>query len=155
MNEFYDSEQLAGITRIDFYLLEEISNFPIVLTDQNSTQIVFWPNQSNVVATVDEDSLVDDTTIKDSTAGSIHEINLKYNIITRSQEIENLLDNYKNKPGIAIVTYHSGDRKLFGTDEEPLLLKYNNKPGSNISDKAFIAVTITGETRNRPVYFNV
>lgn len=153
MIHFFDHEPIAGIYKIDFYLLEEISNFPIQLTDENSHQLVFINNELNAITQVDEDSLVDDTKVKTSNNGEIHEISLKYQIIVRSQSLEKLLDYYKNKPGIAIVHYYNGTSKIYGNNEEPLFLQYQNKAGSQITDKAFTIVEITGMSRNRAVYY--
>lgn len=152
MTEIYKEEQLAGIAKIDFYLLSEVSNFPIQLTDANAGQLVFAPGTQNVVATADEDSFTDDSKPKESNSGELYENALKYNILTRGKALETLLDTYKNKPGVAIVSYYDGSKKLYGTNEEPLFMKFTPKNGSIITDKAFVTVEIQGSTRNRPVY---
>lgn len=154
MEEIYKEEQLAGIAKIEFYLLTEVSNWPIQVTDKNAGQLVFAANTESIVATVDEESFGDDSKIKESNSGEIYENALKYNILTRAEELETLLDMYKNKPGIAIVSYYGGFKKLFGTNEEPLFMKFTPKNGSVITDKAFVTVEIQGTTRNRPVYYS-
>jgi len=155
MTEIYKEEQLAGIAKIDFYLLTEVSNFPIQLSDSNAGQLVFTTSTQSLTATVDEESFADDSKIKESNSGDLYENALKYNILTRGKELETLLDYYKNKPGIAIVSYYDGFKKLFGTDEEPLFMKFTPKNGSVITDKAFVTVEIQGVTRNRPVYYSL
>lgn len=154
MNEIYKEEQLAGIAKIEFLLLTEVSNWPIQLTDKNAGQLVFAANTESIVATVDEESFGDDSKVKESNSGELYENDLKYNILTRAQELERLLDIYKNKPGVAIVTYYGGFKKLFGTNEEPLFMKFSPKNGSTITDKAFVTVQIQGTTRKRPVYYS-
>lgn len=153
MSTFFSCEQLSGISNIDFYLLEEVTNFPITLTDNNSAQLVFDLLPSNIIATVDEESFVEDVKPKFSTNGDIYEISLKFNFITTGQAIENSLNYYRNKPGIAIVTYYTDEKKLFGTDEEPLFMQFAPKRGSFITDKAHISVEITGVSRTKPVYY--
>lgn len=155
MNEYYLEEQLAGIANMVFYLLTEVSNWPIQLTDTNAGQLVFAPATQSAVATVDEESFADESKIKDSNSGEVYENSLKYNIITRGKQLEQLLDTYKNKPGIALVRYYDGSVKLFGTNEEPLFMKFTPKNGSVITDKAFVTVEIQGTTRNRPVYYSL
>lgn len=155
MTEIYHEEQLSGIANIAFHLLTEVSNFPIQLTDQNSSQLVFAVNNAGLIATVDEESLSDDTKIKETASGDLHEISLKYNILTQSNTLEQLLDTYKNKPGIAIVSYYNGYKKIFGTNEEPLFMKFTPKQGSTVTDKSFVSVEIQGVTRNRAVFYSL
>ena len=153
ITEIYKEEQLAGITNIEYYLLTEVSNFPIQLSDANANQLVFATAPQNLIATVDEESFADDSRVKEGNSGDLYEIALKYNIITRGKQLEQLLDVYKNKPGIALVRYYDGSAKIFGTNEEPLFMKFTPRNGSTITDKAFVNVEIQGITRNRPVYF--
>lgn len=155
MQEYYLEEQLAGIANIEFYKLTQVSNFPIQLSDRNSGQLVFSADENGVIATVDEESFADDTKVKESSGGTLHEIALKYNILSRGADLEKVLDAYKNKPGIAVVKYHAGFSRIFGTNEEPLFMNFTNKNGSTISDKASVPVEIQGVTRNRPVYYSL
>lgn len=153
MTEIYKEEQLAGITNIEFFLINEITNWPKQLTDKNSHLLVFNKMPTSIVATVDEESFGDESKLKESASGTIYDISLKFSILTRSDVLELLLDLYFNKPGIALVRYYNGFSKIFGTNEEPLFLKFTNKNGSTITDKAYINVDIEGQSRNRPVYY--
>jgi len=43
--------------------------------------------------------------------------------LTRSEALEQLLDQYANSPGVALVKYYNGFTKLFGTKDD---LKYDS-----------------------------
>lgn len=151
--EIFIEEQLAGIKKIEFFLLTEISNWPILVTDQNAKEIVFNLNVDSIAATVDEKTISDKTKKKQTNSGDLHEISLEYNILTRSKDLEQLVEKYQNKPGVAIVSYYNGYKKLFGTNDEPIFLSYGETNGSTIDDKASVDVSITGVTRTRPAYY--
>src|SRR5690606_12921611 len=140
-------------TNLVCYQYTEHSTFPIILSDFNVNQLVFETAPLILIAKVDEECFAYDSRIKEGNSGDLYEIALKYNIITRGKQLEQLLDVYKNKPGIALVRYYDGSAKIFGTNEEPLFMKFTPRNGSTITDKAFVNVEIQGITRNRPVYF--
>lgn len=151
--EIFIDEQLAGIKKIEFFLLTEVSNWPIQITDNNANQLVFSLSTDTLAATVDEKTISDKTKRKQTNSGDLFEVNLEYNILTRSKDLEQMVEKYQNKPGVAIVSYYNGFKKIFGTNEEPIFLSYGETPGSTIDDKATVDVNITGVTRTRPVYY--
>jgi len=69
--------------------------------------------------------------------------------------LEQLLDQYANSPGVALVKYYNGFTKLFGTKEEPLLLTFQVDDGTSIESKSGIEIFIEGIQRNRPVYYTI
>jgi len=151
--EIFIEEQLAGIKKIEFFLLTEISNWPILVTDQNAKEIVLNLNVDSISATVDEKTISNKTKKKQTNSGDLYEVSLEYNILTRSKDLEQMVEKYQNKPGVAIVSYYNGYRKLFGTNDEPIFLSYGETNGSTIDDKASVDVSITGVTRTRPAYY--
>lgn len=151
--EIFIEEQLAGIKKIEFFLLTEISNWPILVTDKNAKEIVLNLNVDSIAATVDEKTISDKTKKKQTNSGDLYEVNLEYNILTRSKDLEQMIEKYQNKPGVAIVSYYNGYKKLFGTNDEPIFLSYGETNGSTIDDKAFVDVSISGVTRTRPAYY--
>ncbi len=151
--EIFIEEQLAGIKKIEFFLLTEISNWPILVTDQNAKEIVLNLNVDSISATVDEKTISNKTKKKQTNSGDLYEVSLEYNILTRSKDLEQMVERYQNKPGVAIVSYYNGYKKLFGTNDEPIFLSYGETNGSTIDDKASVDVSITGVTRTRPAYY--
>lgn len=153
---FNCNEQLGGASQIDFFLLEETSNWPRVLTDTNSSQIVFTPEVNNVEAVLDPDGVKPSIKQKRGKYGSVWDVNITMSFITRSEALDQLLDQYQNKSGIIKMKLNSGFQKIVGTNEEPLILSYNVNEGEAIDDeKASTIVTIKGKTRQRPVFYTV
>ncbi|WP_158962354.1 hypothetical protein [Myroides fluvii] len=148
---FNCTEQLSGIYTIDFYLMEETTNWPIHLSDRSASQIVFTPEEHAIEATIAPNSFKNDSKSKDD----LYEIDLSYTILTRSEALEQLLDQYVNQPGIAVVKYYNGFTKIFGTDQEPLLLTFQVDDGTSIESKSGIEIVIEGTQRNRPIYYTI
>jgi len=148
---FNCTEQLSGIFTIDFYLMEETSNWPIQVSDRSAAQIRFTPEEHAVEGTIAPNSFKNDSKSKDD----LYEIDLSYIILTRSEALEQLLDQYANSPGVALVKYYNGFTKLFGTKEEPLLLTFQVDDGTSIESKSGIEIFIEGIQRNRPVYYTI
>lgn len=153
--KFSCDEQISGIAELDFYLLSETSNWPIEVTDQNSVSIVFTPEEVSVNAEIEPESISAEYAPRTTAEGEVFENNISMRFITRSESLDQLLDQYKNKPGVCKVKYNSGFQKIFGTNEEPLYLSYRVDDGQKITDNAGTIVAIKGETRKRPVYYAV
>lgn len=152
---FSCEEQLSGIAELDFYLLSEVSNWPKVLTDQNSSQLVFTPEQFSVNAALRPDSIVIDDQKSTKATGIVHSIMAKMEFITRSESLEQLMDQYENQPGIVLAKLNNGFRKIYGSNFEPLYMMYEVKDGSKVSLEGITAVEIKGETAKRPVFYMV
>lgn len=151
----FDCEQLAGFAQMEFFLLEETSNWPLVLTDQNASQVSITPLDNNVDAEIVEDSINIDINPKKTVDGTIYPVNASFKINTRSESLEQLLEQYENKPGIFIGDLNTGFRKMYGSNEEPLYLNYQIEEGQKPGDNSGTIVIIKGETRSRPVFYTV
>lgn len=149
----FSCEQLGGFGSLDFNLIEETSNWPLVVTDQTSAQIIITPYANDVEGIIDQDSINIDDNTKETAEGIVHPIVITFKFLTRSESLEQLLEQYQNKPGIVIADLNNGFRKLYGTNEEPLYMNFKVDDGQKIDDNAGVTVTIKGETRNRPVYY--
>lgn len=146
-------EQLAGVATLDFYLLTECDNFPEVLTDVNANEVTYDPEINNVEATIQPDSITTNFNNRVSANGELWQPNLSAKFITISEALEQLLDQYANKPGIAILCLNNGFKKMVGSNLEPLYLNYTTNEGATIDDSnASTTITITGKMRQRPVY---
>ena len=141
--------------QLDFYLLSEVSNFPVVLTDQNSSQLVFTPEPNSVNASVKPDSIKLVTNKKQSPEGIVYQISVKMQFLTRSESLEQLLDQYQNKPGICHVKFNNEFQKILGTNETPLYMIYEVEDGDKVDSDNGTTLEIKGETRHRPVYYIV
>jgi hypothetical protein len=150
---FTCDEKLPGFAELDFYLLEETGNWPFVVTDENSAQITFTPYVNDVEALIEPDSIDVNINPKQSAEGTVQQISIVFRLITRSEALEQLLEQYANKPGVGIGKLNNEFKKLYGTDREPLYMNYEVNEGTKVDGTAFTEVRIKGETRKRPVYY--
>ncbi|SEG31514.1 hypothetical protein [Flavobacterium urumqiense] len=150
---FTSDEKLPGFAEFDFYLLEETGNWPFVVTDVNSAQITFTPYVNDVEALIEPDSIDVNVNPKQSAEGTVQQISIVFRLITRSEALEQLLEQYANKPGVGIGKLNNEFKKLYGTDREPLYMNYELNEGTKVDGTAFTEVRIKGETRKRPVYY--
>lgn len=150
---FTCDEQLSGVAELDFYLLEETSNWPIILSDSNSSQVIFSPSANSVNATIKPDSISvsDQKTTKAN--GLVHAITIKMDFITRSEALEQLLEQYENKPGVVVAKFNNEFQKIYGSNIEPLYLVYEDVPGVKIDGDGITTLEIKGETAKRPMFY--
>jgi hypothetical protein len=71
---FSCDEKLPGFAVLDFFLLEETTDWPFVLTDVNSAQITLSPFVNNVEADIEPDSISVAVNEKQSAEGSVQQI---------------------------------------------------------------------------------
>jgi hypothetical protein len=147
---FSCTEQLAGFSELDFILLSETSNWPKVVTDQNAATITLTPEPVSVDAEIDDDSIKVSVIRK---RPDVFDINISFKFKTRSESLDQLLDQYRNKPGIAIGRLNTCFEKLYGSNQEPLYLDYEVEEGETHEDLGYTLVTIKGSQRRRPAYF--
>lgn len=150
---FNCTEELGGVAELDFFLLSETSNWPIILTDQNSANVTFTPEMVSVAATIKPDSINATVNKKQGPEGVIYQISIKMQFITRSEALEQLLDQYENKPGVVLSKMNNEFQKLYGTDNEPLYMTYEVNEGDKIDSDSATILEIKGETRTRPFYY--
>jgi hypothetical protein len=147
---FSCTEQLGGFSELDFLLLSETSNWPTIVTDGNAASIILNPEPVSVDAEIDDDSIKVSVTPKSK---DVFDINISFKFKTRSESLDQLLDQYRNKPGIAIGKLNTCFQKLYGTNLEPLYLDYEVVEGETHDDVGYTLVTIKGSQRRRPAYF--
>ncbi|MRX40590.1 hypothetical protein GJU43_14980 [Flavobacterium sp. LC2016-23] len=150
---FTNDEKLAGFAEFELFLLEETSNWPLVITDGNSKNIVFSPFANDVEAIIDPDTINVDVNPKQSSDGEIQQIAISFRLITRSEALEQLLEQYANKPCVGKGKLNNDFQKLYGTNLEPLYMNYIVNDGTKVDGDSFTEVRIKGETRKRPVYY--
>lgn len=150
---FTDTEKLPGFAEFELFLLEETSNWPLVVTDGNSKDIVFTPYENDVEAIIDPDSIKVDVNPKQTGDGEIQQISISFRCITRSEALEQLLEQYANKPCVGKGKLNNDFQKLYGTDQEPLYMNYEVNDGTKVDGDSYTEVRIKGETRKRPVYY--
>lgn len=150
-----DFEQLGGFDTVEFFLLSETANWPIVVNDQTAAQITHMPSILDTVGVIADSTIDVNINPKQSAEGTIYPIDIVFQFSNRTEVLENYLDRYQNKPVVAIATLNTGIKKLYGTNEEPLILNYKIDEGKKPEDLGIISVSIKGETRNRPVFYNV
>jgi hypothetical protein len=151
---FTCTEKLAGFAEFELFLIEETSNWPLVITDTNSKNVVFTPYENDVEAIIDEDSITVDVNPKQSSDGEIQQISISFRLITRSEALEQLLEQYANKPCVGKGSLNNDFRKLYGTNDQPLYMNYEVNDGTKVDGDSYTLVRIKGDTRKRPVYYN-
>ncbi|RZJ71094.1 putative Ig domain-containing protein [Flavobacterium sp.] len=149
---FSIKEQPSGFSALHIFLLEETSNWPVVLTDKTAAFVVFTPMDSNVEAEIDEDSISVKTTERRK---DLFEIDIRMQFITRSQCLEAHLDKYKNRPCVVVGCLNNRFQKIYGSDLQPLYLSIEIDDMEKPEDKGATKLKIVGETRHRPVYYMV
>lgn len=152
---FNCEEQLGGIAELSFYLLEETSNWPVILTDQNSAQVIINPTHHSVEATVKPDIIKLLVNKKQTAEGIVHQMSIKIDFITRSEALEQLLDQYQNKPGIVVSKMNNEFQKIYGSNLEPLYMIYEVNEGDKVDSESGTMLEIKGESRSRPVFYTV
>lgn len=148
-----DFEQLGGFKKVEFFLLEETANWPIVVNDETSAQITHNPSRIENYGIIADDSIDVNISAKQSGEGTIYPTEIVFSFSNRIIELEKYLDYYQNKPLVMVGYLNTGLKKLYGTNEEPLILTYKVDDGKKIEDLGLITVNIKGETRKRPVYY--
>lgn len=152
---FNCDEQLSGVAQLDFYLLEETSNWPRIVSDVNSAQINFNPSVHSVEASIKPDSISISPNKTTKNSGIVHPISIKMEFLTRSEALEQLLEQYENKPGVAVVKFNNEFQKIYGTNIQPLYMMYEDIPGTKIDGDGVTVIEIKGETSKRPVFYTV
>ena len=152
---FNCEEQLSGVAALDFYLLEETGGWPIVLSDFTSNQIGFLPSPNSVAATIKPDSISVSDQKSTKPSGIAHVISIKMEFLTRSEALEQLLEQYENKPGVVKAKFNNGFQKIYGSNLEPLYLIYEDVPGVKIDGDGVTTIEIKGETAKRPIFYTV
>ena len=152
---FNCEEQLSGVAELNFYLLEETANWPIIVSDANSGQIVFSPSVHSVDAAIKPDSIAIVSNKANKPSGLVHQISVKMEFLTRSEALEQLLEQYEKKPGVVVAKFNNEFQKIYGSDIEPLYLNYEDVPGTKIDGDGATIIEIKGETSKRPVFYTV
>jgi hypothetical protein len=152
---FNIEEQLAGWAAVEFFLLEETSAWPVVVTDENAGTIVLTPEVNDVDGTIEPDSIIISDDPKDDASGQLWPIDIRYRFLARNAAMEQLLEQYANKPGIVRGCGNDGNRKQWGTNQEPVYMTYKNAYGTKRQDAHGIDITIKGDLSSRPVYFSM
>lgn len=146
-------ELLAGFSQIEFLLVSETSNWPLVVTDNNAGQITITREDVDVNGSIEQDSISINDKPKEGEEGKTWPIDISFSYMYRGEPMEQLLEQYAGLPGVAIACLNDGTRKLFGTDLEPIYLSWENIYGERIEDRHGVAIRIKGTTSQRPVYY--
>lgn len=146
-------EQLGGFEKVEFFLLDETDNWPIVVTDETATQISFVESLLENYGKISDSSIDINISPKTSSEGTVYPTEIVFSFLNRIIELEKYLDFYQNKPLVVIGYLNTGLKKLYGTNEEPLFLTWKIDEGKKIEDLGLITVSIKGETRKRAVFY--
>jgi len=152
---FNIEEQVAGFASVELFLISETGNWPLVVNDGNAGTITLNPEVNDVDGSIDPDSINISDDPKDDVSGQIWPIDIRYLFLARNAAMEQLLEQYANKPCIVRGCGNDGNRKQWGTDQEPLYMTYKNIYGTNMQDRHGIEVSIKGDLSSRPVYFTI
>jgi hypothetical protein len=75
--------------------------------------------------------------------------------LTRSEALEQLLEQYENLPGVVHAKLNNGFQKIYGSNLEPLYFMYEVEDATKIDGDGVTSIEIKGETTNRPVFYTV
>ena len=152
---FNINEQLGGWAAVELFLITETADWPLVVTDANAGTITLNPEVNDVDGTIDPDSINISDDPKDDASGQIWPVEIRYRFLARNAAMEQLLEQYANKPCIVRGCGNDGNRKQWGTDQEPLYMTYKNAYGTKMEDNHGIDISIKGDLSSRPVYFTI
>ena len=150
-----DLEQLGGFTSLNFFSLPETANWPIVLNDGTAIYVTHTPPTLNYSDFILDESIEILDNPKESSSGLIYPIDINFRILLRNDTLSEYLDTYQNIPLVVIAQLKNGTKKIYGSNLEPLFLVWKNIEGKKVDDLPLLAVSIKGETRTRPVFYNV
>lgn len=151
---FNSEEQLAGFTSVDFYLLEETAGWPEVLTDITAAGVLLTPEDVEVDGSIVPESISVNDVPANGDQGDLWPISITFTYKYRGAAMEQLLEQYANKPGVALTCLNDGTRKMYGTNEEPIYLQWGNAYGQKMEDQNGVAITLKGTQSQRPVFYN-
>lgn len=151
---FSCKEMVGGYQKVIFYLVEETSGWPTVLTDYNSKDLVFTPNPAVIDGQIEQNSIRVRQRQRTTANGLEFTNTVEFVFNTQSQTLEELLDQYQQKPGVVEVVDNNGLRKIYGSNQHPMYLNFETATGRNPEDGISTAIEITGKSRQRAVYLN-
>jgi hypothetical protein len=149
-----DFEQLGGFSDLKFYLSTDVSNWPIVLNDTTSNQLVLNSNNMSNLGVITDSSIEVVDTPKQSAEGIVYPIDISFTFSNRTKALEQFLDSYQNQSVVVFCKLNTGDIKLYGSDQEPLQFLWKVIDGKKAEDLGVVSVSIKGDMRNRPVYYS-
>ncbi|MBQ0907472.1 hypothetical protein KBJ98_02020 [Flavobacterium sp. F-328] len=150
-----DFEQLGGFCKVEFFLIEDTSNWPIVLNDETANQIILPECVVEDYGKIIDESIDVNIPPKQAANGTTYPIEIVFNFSNRVLSLEKYLDKYQNKSVVALLTLNTGIKKLYGTNETPLIFNWKIDEGKKIEDAGLIMVSIKGEMRHRPVHYKL
>jgi hypothetical protein len=150
---FCSDEQPGGIARIEFKLLTETANWPVVVTDVTAGQVLFNPEANFIEGIIVPDTFNINDKPKDSANGQLWPNDISFTYLYRGAAMEQLLEQYANKPGVTFVWFNDRSVKLYGTFQEPIYLTWENDYGRRMNDNHGVTIKIAGNTSHRPVYY--
>ena len=149
---FSCTEQIGGFNNLEIYTLDECSSWPVLLTDNTSKDVVFTAQGESVDGNLIQESINVDENPRKNTAGKFFAISISFDFASQSPALDQLLDQYKGEPVVAVVCKNFPQKKLFGSNRAALQLDYKVIHGRKPEDGSITRVTIKGNIPNRSVH---
>lgn len=148
------AEQTGGWFNVAIFTLDEITNWPNFLTNQNASSIIVTPNNNGLdILPIRENISISEDPAK-TTAGTIYTIKADFEFPYQSAAIDTYLNEFINKKVVLIGVKHSGQQKLYGSKKFPLQFEYQHINGTLYEDGNKTRVTVTGKIPQKPVFIN-
>lgn len=145
-------EQIGGYKVINFCLLSETSDWPVVLNDVTSNQIVLTREVNSICGMLVPNSIRVREKPSTTKSGQLWDISISYEFAVQNSALEQLLDQYANRPGVCEVEKNYPQKKLYGSDKFPLLMTYELINGEKPEDGSKTVITIKGKVPHRAVH---
>lgn len=146
---FSCSEQIGGFNNIEVYTLDECDTWPLLLTDHTADQITFNPDLTSIDGRIIPESIRVNERHKKTKSGRHFEVSISFDFASQSPALEQVLDQYKAIPVVVIACKNFPQKKIYGSNKNPLQINYELVNGRRPEDGSLTKVTISGITARR------
>ena len=147
-------EQIGGFFNAQIIAIEELTNCPAILTNNNAKSIVITPTVTNLdVLPVAENIKITEKSSK-TKSGTLYTINGEFEIPVQSSELDTYFNEHLYKKVVLIGIKHYGQQKMYGSKKFPLDFSYQFINGQKVEDGSKIIVKVSGKIPQKPVFIN-
>ena len=147
MNIIRSTQKSVGsITSLRYVLISDVSSFttimrfrPISLDEISLKNNVQWKKIYFTPETCSAESVS-----KDDDAGIFYTNSIEFEYHGENAETSNILEYLVNVPILVIATNLNGTERLFGTPQNPVKLRYNQKTEKTVMQNTGYDVSISG-----------
>ncbi len=147
-------EQTGGFFNAQIVSIDELTNCPAILTNDNAKSIIITPGSNNLdILPVAENIKITEKSSK-TKSGTLYTINGEFEIPVQSSAIDTYFNEHLYKKVVLIGIKHYGQQKIYGSKKFPLDFSYQFVNGQKLEDGSKIIVKVTGKIPQKPVFIN-